>query len=79
MIRNFVTKVEEKMVDHHSDMTSVSSIHRNIEKQITAFNFQCLPDEKEELRDRERELDRQQRLKNMTQPDQTVAKVNICF
>ena len=61
MIRNFVTKVEEKMVHHHSDMTSVSSIHRNIEKQITAFNFQCLPDEKEELRDRERELDRQQR------------------
>ena len=61
MIRNFVTKVEEKMVHHHSDMTSVSSIQRNIEQQITTLNFQCLPDEKEELRDRERELDRQQR------------------
>ena len=79
MIRNFVTKVEEKMVDHHSDMTSVSSIQRNIEKQITAFNFQCLPDEKEELRDRERELDRQQRWIKNTQPDQTVTRVIICF
>merc|ERR1719273_1611906 len=32
---------------------------------ISWFKHQCLPDEKEELRDRERELDRQQRFKKM--------------
>merc|ERR1719242_2975647 len=34
---------------------------------ISWFKHQCLPDEKEELRDRERELDRQQRLLRQTQ------------
>ena len=32
----------------------------------SCFNSQCLPDEKEELRDRERELERQARFSNLT-------------
>ena len=47
-------------------VTSKNTLLSFAKLSYSCFNSQCLPDEKEELRDRERELERQARFSNLT-------------